>query len=308
MSDEFDLSEYPVLPENPTGELREKLGRVKYVFTDLDATMLAPGSCALSDNEGNPSTALLEAVVALKRAGIEIIPCSGRNRTMLQEDARILGFNSYIGEMGSLLMLDLKANRWEYFTGDMPYDPTCGLTPHQIIEKTGVCQRIIDRWPGRIEYHNDMSTGYKYREATVGMRGEVPDPEVQAMLDETGLGLVWANNGYLTYVSKPTTLDLGEDGPGRAFNILPTGLDKGTGIARFCEARGIDPSRALAIGDSESDFRVAPHVGTFVCVENALKDPAAPALIASNDNVYVARGKIVDGWTYMARALLAARA
>ncbi len=55
MSD-FDLSNFPVLPAEPTGELREKLGRVKYVFTDLDATMLAPGSCALSDNEGNPST------------------------------------------------------------------------------------------------------------------------------------------------------------------------------------------------------------------------------------------------------------
>ncbi len=43
MSD-FDLTNYPVLPADPTGELRERLGRVKYVFTDLDATMLAPGS------------------------------------------------------------------------------------------------------------------------------------------------------------------------------------------------------------------------------------------------------------------------
>lgn len=128
------------------------------------------------------------------------------------------------------------------------------------------------------------------------------------MLDETDLGLVWANNGYLTHVSKPTTLDLGEDDPGRAFNIVPAGLDKGTGIARFCELRGIDPAQALAIGDSESDFLIAPHVGTFVCVENALNDPAAPALIAEHDNVYIARGKIVDGWIYMARALLAARA
>ena len=34
---EFDLSNYPVLPSEPAGELREKLSRVKYVFTDLDA-------------------------------------------------------------------------------------------------------------------------------------------------------------------------------------------------------------------------------------------------------------------------------
>ena len=32
--------------------------------------------------------------------------------------------------------------------------------------------------------------------------------------------------------------------------------------------------------------------GTFVCVENALKDPATPVLIAENNNVYLTRGKI----------------
>ena len=45
-----------------------------------------------------------------------------------------------------------------------------------------------------------------------------------------------------------------------------------------------------------------------MCVENALKDPATPALIAENDNVYLTRGKVVEGWVYMAKALLAARA
>lgn len=297
---------YKVLPAQPEGDLRDQLANVRYVFTDLDATMLAPGSCALCDNDGTPSLKLVESIVALKRAGIEIIPCSGRARAMMHEDSRILGFNSYIGEMGGLLMLDLKANNWEYFTGDMPYDPACGLTPHQVIERAGVCQGIIDRWPGRIEYHNDMANGIKYREVTVGMRGEVPDAEAQAMLDEAGLGLVWGNNGYLTHVSKPTTLDLGEDGPGRAFNIMPAGLNKGRGIERFCELRGIDPAQTLAVGDSESDFLAAPYVGTFVCVENALLDPAAAELV-QQENVYVARGNVVDGWAYMASALLSVR-
>ena len=117
-----------------SGEMRERLAKVKYVFTDLDATMLAPGSCVLRDNDGNPSTKLVEAVVALARAGIQVVPTSGRNRTMIHEDARVLGLNSYIGEMGGLVMYDLKANDWEYLTGDMPYDSSCGLTPHQVIE------------------------------------------------------------------------------------------------------------------------------------------------------------------------------
>ena len=133
-----------------SGEMRERLAKVKYVFTDLDATMLAPGSCVLRDNDGNPSTKLVEAVVALARAGIQVVPTSGRNRTMIHEDARVLGLNSYIGEMGGLVMYDLKANDWEYLTGDMPYDPACGLTPHQVIEQTGVCEKILARWPHKI--------------------------------------------------------------------------------------------------------------------------------------------------------------
>ena len=299
--------DHKTLPDQPSGELCERLSRVRYVFTDLDATMLAPGSCVLTDNDGNPSLSLVQAIVDLKRAGIEVIPCSGRNRTMLQEDCRLLGFNAYIGEMGGLLMLDLKANHWEYFTGDMPFDPASGLTPHQVIEQMGVCGRILERYAGRIEYHNDMSTGYKYREVTVGMRGNVPDDEAQAMLDKAGCGLVWANNGGLTHISKPTILTI-EPSEGHAYNVLPAGLDKGAGIERFCKLRGIDPAETLAIGDSESDFLVAPHVGAFVCVANALNDPAAERFISAHDNVYVTQGKIVDGWAQMAHALLVARA
>ena len=140
---------------------------------------------------------------------------------MIHEDARVLGLNSYIGEMGGLVMYDLKANDWEYLTGDMPYDPACGLTPHQVIEQTGVCEKILARWPHKIEYHNDMSTGYKYREVTVGMRGDVPDNEVQAILDEAGCGLVWACNGHLTHLSKPTTLELDRVEDGRALTSIP---------------------------------------------------------------------------------------
>ena len=226
---------------------------------------------------------------------------------MIHEDARVLGLNSYIGEMGGLVMYDLKANDWEYLTGDMPYDPACGLTPHQVIEQTGVCEKILARWPHKIEYHNDMSTGYKYREVTVGMRGDVPDDEVQAILDEAGCGLIWACNGHLTHLSKPTTLELDRVEDGRAFNIKPAGLNKGVAIARFCEHLGIEREETLALGDSESDFYMADHVGTFCLVENGLTSAGAPEFLAAYENAFVTRGKIVDGWAATAELLVAAR-
>ena len=298
---------YTVLPANPTGALRERLAAVRCVFTDFDATMLAPGSCALRDIDGTPSTALVEALVALQRAGIEVIPCTGRNRAMAREDCRLLGFNSWIGELGGLIMYDLRADDWEYFTGEMPYDPACGLTPHEVVERTGVVQRIIERWPGRIEYYNDMDRGYRYREVTFGLRGEVPSSEAQAILDGAGLGLVWVNNGRLGYLSQPTTLELAPGETGHGYNVLARGLNKGAALARYCARRGIDPAQTLAVGDSASDFSVAGHVGTFVLVENGLADPEAAALLERHGNALVAPGAATRGWIHLARALLAAR-
>ena len=298
--------EYKVLPAYPEGVLRERLAHVQYVFTDLDGTMFA-GSCALSDNEGNPSLKLVEALVALKHAGIEVIPCSGRCRAMVREDCRVLGFNSFIGDMGGLLMYDLKADDWEYFTGDMLYDPSCGLTPHQVVERTGVIQRIIDRYPGHIEYYNDMANGYKYREVAFGLRGDVPEGELRTMLDEVGAEVDLANNGLLTYVSKPTTLTVADGAPVWGYMILPKGLTKGRALDHFCERRGIDRSQTLGIGDSAADFQLAGHVDTFVYVENALADSTVKNLIKNREDVYIASGEVMDGWVSMANALLAAR-
>lgn len=279
-----------------SGEMRERLAKVKYVFTDLDATMLAPGSCVLRDNDGNPSTKLVEAVVALARAGIQVVPTSGRNRTMIHEDARVLGLNSYIGEMGGLVMYDLKANDWEYLTGDMPYDPACGLTPHQVIEQTGVCEEILARCRIR------SSTTMTCRLATSTARSPsacaamCPTTRSRPSWTRPGCGLVWACNGHLTHLSKPTTLELERVEDGRAFNINPAGLNKGVAIARFCERLGIEREETLALGDSESDFYMADHVGTFCLVENGLTSAGAPEFLDACNNAYVTRGKIVDGW------------
>ena len=294
------------LPVHPTGPLKEQLKSIRYVFTDLDGTMLAPGSTVLADNDGNPSTVVPETLVALKRAGIEVIPCSGRNRSMLHEDVRVLGLNAYIGEMGGLLMLDHHASRWEYYTADMAYDPACGLTPHQVIERLGVCDQFIERWPGLLEYHNDMATGYKTREVTVAMRGEVPDAEARAMLAASGANLDWGDNGHLNYISAPTTLHLPEGVSGRAFNISPGGLNKGGGIERFCAERGIDPAQTLAIGDSSADYRMAEACALFCLVENGLKNADAPAFLERTPNAYVTHGRIVEGWAAAMQALLEA--
>lgn len=298
----------PYLPQAPSGALRNRLAHIRYVFTDLDGTMMGPGSTILANAAGEPSLAFAETFLALRQAGVEVILCSGRNRAMMHEDSRLLGVDAYIAEMGGIIMTDRTHDVWEYFTADMAYDPACGLNPHQIIEQTGVCDELVERYPGMLEYHNDMSTGFRRREVTIGLRGEIPDVEARALLDASGMALDWGDNGFLNYISAPTTLDLPEGVRGRAFNIMPKGLSKGRAIERFCELRGIDPSETLAIGDSASDFLMADYTNLFILVENGLADPTADAFLASHPNVYVAPGRIVDAWVAGMQCLLAAKA
>ena len=296
----------PYLPEVPTGELRERLARVRYVFTDLDGTMMGPNSTVLANAAGEPSLDFVQTLIELKQAGVAVVPTSGRNRAMMREDTRLLGLNAFISEMGGIVMTDLSHDTWEYFTAEMEYDPSCGLTPHEVIEQTGLCEAFITRYPGMLEYHNDMSAGYKHREVTIGLRGEIPDEEAIALLNASGMALDWADNGFLNYISAPTTLELPEGVPGRAFNITPAGLGKGGAIRRFCERRGIDPAETLAIGDSFSDFLMADAVETFILVENGLKDPQADEFLASHDSAWLQHGHSIDGWVGAMQTVLSA--
>ena len=303
----------PQLPARPEGELKERLAKIRYVFTDLDGTMLAPGSTVMADSEGDPSAALPQVLVELKQAGVEVIPVSGRNRSMLHEDCRILGLNAYIGEMGGLIVTDVRANRWSYYTAEMHYDPASGLTPHEVIERTGICSRILERWQGLIEYHNDMGPGYKHREVTVTYRGDVPDDQFRAILDESGLALELADNGYVNRISKPTTLSIPDDGTRcRSLHIIPRGLTKGKGVRRCMEIMGIKPEEGLAIGDAPSDFLMGRKVDNFILMENGLPHPGVQKALDHEmrhhpGRTLLSRGKTIDGWVASMRALLAAK-
>ena len=51
-------------------ERRERYARVRYVFTDLDGTMMGPGSCVLKNAAGEPSLDFVSVLVELARAGV----------------------------------------------------------------------------------------------------------------------------------------------------------------------------------------------------------------------------------------------
>lgn len=305
---------YVVLPRTnkPTGELAERLRRVRYVISDADGTMFTSGK-AVVDAAGKPSFELVETIVELARAGVGVIPCTGRNRAMTLEDARLLAFPGWIAEMGGLLCTKQCSNpEWSYYTGEMPYTPeqqAAGITPHDVVCNTGVIDEMLRRWPGKLEPYHDNGIGFDYREVTVALRGSIDEDEAQRMLDATGLPIYLADNGFVPRISGDTTLECDPVHPVgvHTYHITPRGVDKGTGIARYLELQGWDPAWVLGCGDSPADLTMAPVVGTFLLMHNGIDNPKTQDALASCENVLVSERDSTDGWCDSMRMVLAAK-
>ena len=77
------------------------------------------------------------------------------------------------------------------------------------------------------------------------------------------------------------------------------GIDKGAGVVRLCQMLGVDPARALAIGDSDNDIPILEAVGFGVAMGNAsanlkaVADWVAPSI--DEDGAAVALRTLVLG-------------
>jgi Cof subfamily protein (haloacid dehalogenase superfamily) len=79
------------------------------------------------------------------------------------------------------------------------------------------------------------------------------------------------------------------------------GIDKGIGVVRLCQLLGIDPARALAIGDSDNDIPLLQAVGCGVAMGNA-----SPGVIAVAD--WIAPSIEEDGAAVALRELVLSKA
>lgn len=300
---------HPTFPTRPTGELAERLRKVRYVITDADGTMFT-GAKATVNTAGEPSAELIETLVELTKAGVGVIPCTGRNRAMIQEDARVLGFPGWIAEMGGVLCTRQSSNpEWHYFTGTMPYDEASGKTPHDAICETGVIDEMLARWPGHLETYHDNGIGFEYREVTVALRGDAPEDDIQDMLDHSGLPLYLSDNGMVDHISGASELVCDHARPEgiHTYHITPAGVSKGSGILRFIELAGLEPDEVLGAGDSPADCVIADAVGTFLFMCNGLGHERAEEELAARDNILISTKRATDGWVAAMRGLLAAK-
>ncbi|MBC7253882.1 MAG: HAD family phosphatase [Actinobacteria bacterium] len=272
-------------PEARWPGLRETLGRVRVVYTDLDGTMMGPGGCFLRNLAGEYTLRPARALVEALRRGVDVVPVSGRSAHQLREDARLLGLRNYIAELGVELVYDLGE---EVVLNTGALEGECGDLYRAIME-SGAVDYLLGSHPQRLEFHTPWSD---YRECTPIFRGLVDLEEVNRFLEESFPGLELVDNGVI-----PRTYPGLEVPEVRAYHLVPRGVSKEKAVAEDMRRRGFERREAVAVGDSEADLAQSEVVGVFFLVRNGLLgNPHLEPLIASTPNVVVTKGFLNEGW------------
>jgi phosphoglycolate phosphatase len=246
------------------------------LYVDLDGTLLGRGASLLHDGAGDVSIDGVRAVQACLRAGVEVVLMSGRRRAQVFEDARLLGQRSYIFEAGACVVLD---GEQHWLTGELlPGE----LTIAEQIERKGAPALLLQRYEGRLEYHEPWHTE---REVSHLFRGLVDAFEVDHLLAEHGhTDLRLVDNGVVSRRS-PALAALPHV---RGYHLVPAGASKAGAVAFHSRARGYSRAETFAVGDSREDLACAEQVDVFWLVANAIeRDPSMREAITAYDNVRV---------------------
>lgn len=249
------------------------------VYVDLDGTLLGAGASLLRGGDGGFSNLAVRALEACFRAGVEVVPYSGRRQGSVFECARIIGADAYIFELGCGLVLD---GELEWLTGGIEPSAQTGSIFDQI-ERSGAPALLLERYGDRLEYHTPWSVN---REISHLFRGDVDLDEVHALLSERGLDwLRLVDNGVIReHAGRMPGIEIVH-----AYHLIPAGASKARAVDRHMQARGYDPRECIAVGDSREDMEAARVVGTFWLVANGLeRDPSLGGEAAGYGSVRVA--------------------
>lgn len=248
---------------------------LKVLYVDVDGTLVGPGGDLFAGPDHEPSLAAAEAIVAARGAGLELVPLSGRHQQSMSELARVIGADSWIGELGALRSYQ-RGRELVLDQGDYPGEGAA------VDELRRAGASLVDLHRGQLEGHAPWN---EHRLASYMIRGDVPLADLHAWLDGHDYG--WADcidNGVIprSYEGLP-----GLDRV-RVFHLVPKGVSKQAAVAADRDRRGLEPAECAVIGDSAADLACAPEVGRAFLVANALdKDPGLAAVVDTTPNAEV---------------------
>jgi hydroxymethylpyrimidine pyrophosphatase-like HAD family hydrolase len=258
---------------------------LRCVYCDLDGTLLGPGGSLFAAPTGGTTLLGARAVEACHRADVELCVMTGRRQDSASANARMLGFQSYIFEIGAAFVLDGEEH---WLTGD--WVPRDGQTIYERIEASGAPALLLEHFAGQLEYHDPWHRG---RLVSHLLRGDVDVADADALLSAQGLGALRLVDNGIVHRRSAALEHLAIT---RAYHLLPAGASKSGGVAAHMRARGYTREECIAIGDSREDLAVSAHVDQFFLVANAAdRDASIRDTVALHDNAYVTEAGYGEG-------------
>jgi hydroxymethylpyrimidine pyrophosphatase-like HAD family hydrolase len=260
--------------------------RPRAVYTDLDGTLLGPGGSLFASPHGGVTSRAAEAVAALHRRGIALVPTSGRAETTVREAARVLGADGYVAELGGITVRgdEVVRARGAHRGTD---------TPYEAMVRSGAAGLLLDAFPGRLELHAPWTL---HRECSMLFRGHVERAAAVEALREAGYDwLTLEDNGIVR--RRFPGLDVDQV---HVYHLVPVGVSKAAAIAADLAARDLEGPEAVAVGDAPTDVEAAPYVAAVFIVANG-EDAVGPGL---PENVYLTGAPYGDGFAEAILGLL----
>jgi phosphoglycolate phosphatase len=267
---------------------------LRCVYTDLDGTLLGRGGSLFRDAEGNFSLLQGRALEACHRAGVEVVPISGRRQPQVSEVTRLMGQSAFIYEAGCAVMIDGERT---LIVGDVEHSDDSTIAQRML--DAGLPEMLFERFPGRLEWHTPWHTDRVYSHL---FRGLVDVDEANALLVDSGHDdLRLLDNGA---IGRPMEgLDVTH-----VYHLVPKEASKAGAAEIHMRARGYEPEQCIAVGDSLEDLDVAHVVGHFFVPANGPeRDPRLREAITQLDNVTVTEGRMGDGFYEAVVSTLAER-
>lgn len=236
---------------SPRSDHPTSAARLRVLYTDLDGTLTGPGGSLFAAADGI-SLRAAEAVGALHRAGVALVPLTGRTLPQTREVARLLGAPDFVAELGGLTAYrggKEIVRHYGAFAG--------GGTPFQAMGASGAAGLLLELF-GDLEPHAPWA--FADRECTMLFRGRVNAYQATTALAEAGHDWVeLRDNGVIA--------GHGNDAV-HAYHLVPRGVSKAAAVVADLAHRGVEPESAAVIGDSPADVEAGAMVGAVYLVAN----------------------------------------
>ncbi len=247
----------------------------KYIFLDIDGTLLSPKLGVLKGT--------IDALKQLRSNGHKVFICTGRSKSYVDDYIRKLPFDGFIYGAGSHVSVDNKT----IFINYIPRKEV-----EHLIEFFTANNMSFILEGANYSFHEDSALKF-FRERLMLETNDTPYLSLHRVADERILSIVsYADmkeeiNKISIYGKSNEDLDLLKTTYSDQFNVIiyPTtssceiignGINKAAGIQHMLKHFGGDLKDCFAVGDSMNDFEMIRECGTGIAMGNA--DPKVKAI------------------------------